>query len=92
VRPLTGVTGVYNRLLVRKQPSIPDLRNRIEKSLERNAEIDARKIKVDTADGTVILTGTVRSRAERDDAERAAWSAPGVTRVQDEITIQYDRQ
>jgi osmotically-inducible protein OsmY len=92
VRSLTGVTGVYNRLLVRKQPSIPDVRSRIEKSLARNAEIDARKIRVDTADGTVILRGTVRSRAERDDAERAAWSAPGVTRVRDEIAIQYDRQ
>lgn len=88
IRSLAGVTGVYNRLKVRKQPSLPDVKNRIEKALERQAELDARSIKVDAADGMVFLRGAVRSRAERGEAERAAWAAPGVTSVRDELVIE----
>lgn len=89
VRSLVGVTGVYNQLVVRKQPSIPDVKSRIESALKRHAEVDARQIRVETTDGTVILRGAVRSVAEREDAERAAWSAPGVTRVQDELVVRF---
>jgi osmotically-inducible protein OsmY len=59
------------------------LQARIEEVLKRSALIDAQRIRVEASDGAIVFTGTVRSLAERDDAERAAWAAPGVTKVDD---------
>lgn len=87
VRYLTGVMGVSNNVKISKRPWVPDVKSRIENALKRSAELDAAKISVDAADGSVKLTGRVRSWAARDDAERAAWSAPGVTSVKDELTV-----
>ena len=61
--------------------------NKIKDALRRNAELDAERIVVEAADGRVTLKGWVRSYAERADAERAAWAAPGVTSVDDKILI-----
>lgn len=88
VRNLVGVRGVTNLLHVRKRASAIDVKDRIENALKRHAEIDAKHIEVMAADGTVTLRGTVRSRAERHDAEQAAWSAPGVSKVEDELLVQ----
>lgn len=87
VRYLTGVKGVSNNLKLSKRPWIPDVKSRIESALKRTAELDAAQIKVNAANGSVTLSGRVRSWAARQDAERAAWSAPGVTLVKDELTV-----
>jgi len=91
VRRLTGVRGVTNLMTVRPkvQPSGSELKRRIEEALVRNAETDADRVTVDVDDGKVILDGQVRSWAERDAAERAAWSAPGVTEVVNRITVHF---
>ena len=90
VRDLTGVKGVSNTILL-QTPVTPiqtsGVAAKIEAALRRSAEIDARRINVNTRDGTVILSGHVHSWAERREAERAAWSAPGVTHVDDRLAV-----
>jgi osmotically-inducible protein OsmY len=87
VRSLVGVRGVTNNLTLKPHAFASDVRDRIENALKRSADLDAKKISVQMADGKVVLRGTVRSWAERQDAERAAWSAPGVTAVEDQIAV-----
>jgi osmotically-inducible protein OsmY len=69
-------------------PSPEELERRIEAALIRSAETDAERITVDVGDGRVVLKGTVRSWAERQEAERESWSAPGVTAVENHIVIE----
>jgi osmotically-inducible protein OsmY len=87
VRNLKGVKGVSNLIAVNPRVSAGDVKNKIEKALERAAQVDARKISVEATDGKVILRGNVRTWAEREEAERAAWAAPGVSNVQNDIRI-----
>jgi len=90
VRDLTGVRGVTNEITVQPlepQVKIGDIQARIEAAFKRSAEIDARRVGVAAHDGKVILTGNVHSWAERREAERVAWAAPGVTLVDDRLTI-----
>lgn len=87
VRHLLGVRGVSNQIALKARVTPTDLKNRIEAALKRNAELEARKIRVETKGGTVVLDGTVHSWAEREEAERAVWAAPGVAAVEDHLTV-----
>ncbi len=87
VRDLTGVKGVTNEIRVTPAVKTADVRDRIEAAFKRSAEIDARRVNVTAQDGTVILSGSVHSWAERQEAERAAWAAPGVSQVNDRLAV-----
>jgi len=87
VRYITGVTGISNRIHIRKLVFAPDVKQRIESALKRVAALDAAHINVQAHDGRIVLRGKVHSWAARTDAERAAWSAPGVVAVEDEIIV-----
>jgi osmotically-inducible protein OsmY len=87
IRDLTGVTGVTNHIIVQPHVKSIDVRDKIEAAFKRSAEIDARRINVNAKDGKVILSGNVHSWGERQEAERAAWAAPGVTLVEDRLTV-----
>jgi osmotically-inducible protein OsmY len=87
VRDLTGVRGVTNNITLAPHVQPADVQAKIEAAFKRSAEIDARRVNVVAIDGKIILSGNVRSWAERQEAERAAWAAPGVTQVEDRITV-----
>ena len=87
VRNLLGVRGLTNNIVVVPRVHAAEIKDKIESALRRNAELDAKNISVETTEGCVILRGRVRSLAEHEDALEAAWAAPGVTRVEDHLSI-----
>ena len=89
VRHLTGVKAVTNDILVKPALESRNVRADIEDALDRQANLDARAIKVDVCDTVVTLEGSVRSCWEKDAAERAARSAPGIQRVENRIEVRY---
>jgi len=87
VRSLTGVKGVSNLVTIKARPTPQDVKQKIKEALERGAQFDADRIMVDVDGNKAILRGTVRSYAERRDAERAARNAPGITEVENKLTV-----
>jgi osmotically-inducible protein OsmY len=86
VRKLGGVTGIANQIVLGSAFRPNDIKQRIERALMRNAEIEARNIRVTIDKDTATLSGTVRSRRDRDVAEAAAWAVPGIRAVNDQLT------
>lgn len=89
IRRLTGVKGITNLIVVKPKATPPELKQKIEEALKRLAETDAQRITVEVSGTKAILRGAVRSWAEREAAERAAWSAPGILEVDNQITVSY---
>ncbi|HYN06754.1 MAG TPA: BON domain-containing protein [Vicinamibacterales bacterium] len=87
VRRLYGVKGLTNSIVVKPRVRVADVKARIEDAFKRSAEVDSQRVRVEARDGQVVLTGTVRSLSERREAERAAWSAPGVILVDDRLAV-----
>ena len=87
LRRLIGVKGILNKIMLNPKASAAGVKIKIEEALKRNAEIDASHIQVETSDGTVTLRGNVRSWVGRKEAEDAAWAAPGVTRIENRLTV-----
>jgi osmotically-inducible protein OsmY len=88
-RHVKGVLGVSNLIKLSPRVSPTEVRSRIEGALKRSAQLDANSITVEANAGDVVLRGSVRSWAEREEAERAAWMAPGVTKLENNIVVNY---
>jgi osmotically-inducible protein OsmY len=87
VRNISGVKGITDEIALKPTAIPADIKARIEEALKRNAAVHERRIAVEAHEGKVTLRGSVRTFAERMEAEEAAWAAPGVSRVEDLITV-----
>ncbi len=87
VRYLSGVKGVTDNIKVKPNVSTVQVKDKIEDALKRSAEVEARRIIVQADDGKVTLRGNVRSWFEKNEAASAAWAAPGVTQVNNQIAV-----
>jgi osmotically-inducible protein OsmY len=90
IENLPGVRDVSNLIIVSPKISGTDVKQKIDAAFHRSATIDAEKIRIETIGSKIILKGTVRSLAEKDDAEDAAWSAPGVSAVENKLDIEEE--
>lgn len=89
VRNLVGVTGVSNQINIKPAVSAANVKDQIERALQRAAQMNAKKIVVETHGNQIVLRGSVKSWTEREEAEHAAWAAPGVKNVQNRIEVSW---
>lgn len=88
IQNLNGVRTVINMISIKSQATPFDIKQKINAAFQRSANLDAEKITIEVSDNQVILRGKVRSLAEKEDAESAAWAAPGITRVDNRLEIE----
>jgi osmotically-inducible protein OsmY len=88
IRHIKGVRGVFNHIEVAGGAVARDVRHRIVQALHRTADLDARHVSINVHDGVATLTGSVTTWQQRETAERAAGSAPGIIRVQNDIRVE----
>lgn len=89
LRSLRGVRGVFNNIQLKPHVQASDIKRRIEDALERQADIEAKQILVSVEGNKVRLDGKIKAWGERDIIERAAWSAPGVGKVEDHLSMSW---
>jgi osmotically-inducible protein OsmY len=89
VRYLSGVKGLVNDIVIRPTVKATDIKEKIEAAFQRQANLDAKQIVVNVSDAQVTLKGFVHSWREKDDADRAAWAAPGITKVDNQLKVMY---
>lgn len=87
MQTLWGVKGITNSVTIEPSVSAGDVRSKIQSAFQRHAVLDANKLSIDVLDNTVTLSGKVHSWHEKDDAETAAWSAPGVKSVKNNLSV-----
>ena len=90
IENLDGVKMVVNEIMIKPKPMAGDISKQINSAFQRYASIDANKVKVSVTANKVTLTGAVRSWSEREDAEDAAWAAPGVNQVINNIVVEEE--
>ncbi len=89
IENLVGVRGITNRIQLTPKVKMNEVKEKINAAFQRHASLDANHIQVDTVGNKIILSGSVRSLAEKNDAEDAAWAAPGVTMVENKLEVKY---
>jgi osmotically-inducible protein OsmY len=87
VEHVSGVANLINLITIKPRLSVGDVKKQIREALERHAEIEASKISVEAANGAVTLSGSAESLAELDRIEDAAWDAPGVSKVVNNVRV-----
>jgi osmotically-inducible protein OsmY len=92
VANLIGVRDVVNHICLRSAATPADVKQKIAAALERSAHIEAARIEVEITDNKAVLRGQVRSLPEKEDAEEAAWSAPGITKVENHLELEESRE
>lgn len=87
IRCVSGLVGIANNIRITRQATPADVKTKIISAFHRHADIDARRITIEEKDGAIVLSGSVRSWAEKDLAQKAAWSAPGISSVDNRLIV-----